>query len=96
MHNNVNTESILFGWTTLYGIIFICFSANTAATVAGLMWFLSYFPYMLTQNNYDDLDLTTKMLLCLGSNSAVAMGFQTMILFEGMGDGKLNLFMLII
>lgn len=64
------------------------FLANTAATVAGLLWFLSYTPFLFMQENYDTLSLSAKLLACLGSNSAMAFGFQVMLMYEGTGEGK--------
>ncbi|KAJ8922450.1 hypothetical protein NQ315_004397 [Exocentrus adspersus] len=61
--------------------------ANTAATVAGLMWFMSYAPFLFLQDRYDSLGLSTKLLASLGSNSAMAFGFQMMLMFEGTSEG---------
>ncbi|KAK4876911.1 hypothetical protein RN001_009417 [Aquatica leii] len=61
--------------------------ANTAATVAGMAWFLSYFPYSFLQDKYDRLTLTEKLSTCLCSNSAMAYGFQLMVMYEGVGEG---------
>ena len=63
------------------------FAANTAATIAGLAWFLSYAPYLFIQDRYHDLTLAQKLFSCLGSNTAMAFGFQLMLMFEGTGDG---------
>ncbi|KAF5277495.1 hypothetical protein FQR65_LT03832 [Abscondita terminalis] len=61
--------------------------ANTAATVAGMAWFLSYFPYSFLQDKYDRLTLTEKLCTCFCSNSAMAYGFQLMVMYEGVGEG---------
>uniref|UniRef100_V5I8B4 ATP-binding cassette sub-family A member 3 n=1 Tax=Anoplophora glabripennis TaxID=217634 RepID=V5I8B4_ANOGL len=61
--------------------------ANTAATVAGLAWFVSYAPYLFMQQNYDSMSLSAKLLGSLGSNSAMAFGFQMMLMYEGTGEG---------
>ncbi|GJQ67966.1 hypothetical protein Trydic_g16721 [Trypoxylus dichotomus] len=61
--------------------------ANTAATIAGLAWFLSYFPYIFLQEQYNSLTLTQKLLSCLGHNSAMAYGFQLILMYEGTGEG---------
>lgn len=61
--------------------------ANTAATIAGLFWFVSYTPYLFLQPKYDLLSLMDKILMCLGSNTAMAFGFQFMLMFEGTGEG---------
>jgi ATP-binding cassette subfamily A (ABC1) protein 3 len=64
--------------------------ANTAATVAGLLWFLSYAPYLFLQQQYDQLSLSTKLFASLGSNTAMAYGFQLMLMFEGTSEGKFD------
>ncbi|XP_019867946.2 phospholipid-transporting ATPase ABCA3-like [Aethina tumida] len=61
--------------------------ANTAATISGLAWFLSYTPYLFLQQKYDQLTLFTKLSACLGSNTAMSYGFQLMLMFEGTGEG---------
>lgn len=61
--------------------------ANTAAAVAGLLWFLFYSAYSFTMESYDELSLSTKLLLSLFSNTAMAYGFQLIIRFEGTGEG---------
>ncbi|XP_044270584.1 phospholipid-transporting ATPase ABCA3-like isoform X2 [Tribolium madens] len=61
--------------------------ANTAATVAGLVWFLSYAPYLFLQKQYDQLSLSTKLMASLGSNTAMAYGFQLMLMYEGTSEG---------
>ncbi|XP_063925793.1 phospholipid-transporting ATPase ABCA3-like isoform X3 [Zophobas morio] len=61
--------------------------ANTAATVAGLLWFLSYAPYLFLQQQYDRLTLSTKLLASVGSNTAMAYGFQLMLMYEGTSEG---------
>lgn len=61
--------------------------ANTAAAVAGLVWFILYTPFSFTQQNYENLTLTTKILVCLFSNTAMSYGFQLILRFEGTGEG---------
>ncbi|KAJ8964470.1 hypothetical protein NQ317_016593 [Molorchus minor] len=61
--------------------------ANTAATIAGMAWFLSYAPYLFMQQNYDSISLTSKLAASLGSNTAMAFGFQVMLMYEGTGEG---------
>lgn len=68
----------------------MCFLANTAATIAGLAWFMSYAPYLFMQQSYNTLSLSTKLLASLGSNSAMAFGFQMMLMFEGTAEGELK------
>lgn len=61
--------------------------ANIAATIAGLMWFVSYAPYLFLQQRYDRLSLSDKLIACLGSNTAMSYGFQFMLRREGTGEG---------
>lgn len=85
----------LFLFFYICATITFCFSvsvffskANTAATVAGLLWFLSYAPYLFLQSQYDQLSLSIKLLVSLGSNTAMAYGFQLFLMFEGTNEGK--------
>lgn len=85
---------LLFLFCYICATITFCFAisvffskANTAATIAGLAWFLSYAPYLFLQQNYEYLPLGTKLATSLGSNTAMAFGFQLMLMFEGTGDG---------
>lgn len=55
-----------------------------------MAWFLSYFPYSFMQDKYDTLSLSQKLLASLCSNSAMAYGFQLMLMFEGIGEGNSN------
>lgn len=64
------------------------FLANTAATIAGMAWFLSYAPYLFMQEIYDTLTLSSKLFASLGSNTAMAFGFQVILMYEGTGEGK--------
>lgn len=66
------------------------FLANTAATMAGLCWFLSYGPFLFMQNNYAGLSLAAKMFSSLATNTAMAFGFQVVLMYEGTGEGKLE------
>ncbi|CAH1108169.1 unnamed protein product [Psylliodes chrysocephalus] len=61
--------------------------ANTAATIAGMAWFLSYAPYLFMQEIYDTLTLSSKLFASLGSNTAMAFGFQVILMYEGTGEG---------
>ncbi|KAK9729509.1 hypothetical protein QE152_g15926 [Popillia japonica] len=61
--------------------------ANTATTIAGLVWFLSYAIWVFLQSQYSTLSLAQKMLICLASNSAMAFGFQMTIMWEGTSEG---------
>lgn len=64
------------------------FLANTSAAVAGMVWFLSYAPYLFLQDQYDTTGVGVKLICSLGSNTAMAYGFQLMLMYEGTGEGK--------
>lgn len=89
-------------WSTIWVFLFVysismttyCFmlsvffsKANTAAAVAGLMWFVLYVPFSFTQQNYVQMSLTSKLIACISSNTAMAYGFQLILRFEGTGEG---------
>lgn len=61
--------------------------ANTAAAVAGLTWFILYVPFSFTQQNYEQMTLSSKLIVCISSNAAMAYGFQLILRFEGTGEG---------
>lgn len=61
--------------------------ANTAATIAGLAWFLSSSPYNFTEPNYATLSLATKMLTCLFHNSGMSYGFLLILSHEANLEG---------
>ncbi|XP_063234389.1 phospholipid-transporting ATPase ABCA3-like [Bacillus rossius redtenbacheri] len=88
--------SVLFVFMLLYASVTIAFcfmmsvffsTANIAATVAGLGWFLSYSPYLLMTVKYHDMSLASKMAACLCSNTAMAYGMQIIMMHEGLGIG---------
>lgn len=62
--------------------------ANTAASFMGLAWFSTYSVFMLTQVLYEDISLTTKLLLSLISNTAMGYAFQMIIMCEGTSRGN--------
>lgn len=61
--------------------------ANTAAAVAGLVWFVFYFPYSFTETNYGSMSLVTKLSICLFSNTAMSYGLHIILRFESIGKG---------
>lgn len=66
----------------------MCFIANTAASFMGLAWFSTYSAYMLTQMLYEDISLTTKLLLSLISNTAIGYALQMLVVCEGTSRGE--------
>lgn len=102
MFNNTVAVFTFSDWSTIfvYLIVFaismttFCFMlsvffsrANTAAAVAGLLWFFLYVPFSFTQANYMTLSYAHKLMACLSSNTAMAYGFQLILRFEGVGEG---------
>ncbi|XP_034830996.1 phospholipid-transporting ATPase ABCA3 isoform X1 [Maniola hyperantus] len=88
--------TVLFFFLMLFVVASLAFSfmvsvfftrANTAASFMGLMWFSTYAAYMLTQMLYEDISLTTKLLLSLISNAAVGYALQMLIICEGTSRG---------
>ncbi|KAK4876910.1 hypothetical protein RN001_009416 [Aquatica leii] len=85
---------LLFLVFYISAVITFCFAisvffskATTAATVASIIWFLSYFPYSFMQRNYSSLSLNQKLFASLGVNTAMAFGFQLILMFEGTEEG---------
>lgn len=97
--NSVFTHSsatVLWLFLLMYSVatIMFCFmlsvffsKANTASAVAGLIWFLIYAPYTFIQQRYDSISLATKISLSLFSNTAMALGFNVVIRYEGTQEG---------
>ncbi|KAJ9596524.1 hypothetical protein L9F63_012466, partial [Diploptera punctata] len=88
--------SLLLAFYACFMIAVICFcfmvsvfftKANLASLLAGLLWFLSYLPFMFLSEHYEDLSQAAKLASCLCSNSAMAFGFQLFLMSEGTGEG---------
>lgn len=92
-YSNMTTLWVFFfiysiSTTTYCFVLSVFFSkANTAAAVAGLVWFILYVPFMFTQQNYAQLSFIAKMVLCFSSNTAMAYGVQQILQFEGASEG---------
>ncbi|XP_002739960.1 phospholipid-transporting ATPase ABCA3-like [Saccoglossus kowalevskii] len=92
-----NTDpTVLFVFLLIYAIstVTFCFAisvffsvANTAAAGGGVIWFLTYVPYLFIQPRYQDLTLAAKLTACLLPNTAMAMGSLLIGMFEGTGQG---------
>lgn len=59
--------------------------------MAGFAYFVCYAPYSFMQNNYDSLSLTTKLMASLAANTGMAFGFQIVLMYEGTGEGTIQL-----
>ncbi|XP_055535486.1 phospholipid-transporting ATPase ABCA3-like [Wyeomyia smithii] len=84
--------SVLWVFLLAFAIATICFcfmmsvffnKANTAAGIAGLMWFLMMMPFNITVRNYDDMSTGSKLALCLLSNTGMAYGVLNIVRLEG-------------
>uniref|UniRef100_A0A1Y1MCM6 ABC transporter domain-containing protein n=1 Tax=Photinus pyralis TaxID=7054 RepID=A0A1Y1MCM6_PHOPY len=98
-NNTVFTNSnpmviLLFLVFYICAVITFCFAisvffskSTTASTIASILWFLSYFPYSYLQRHYSMLGLSEKLFASLGVNTAMAFGFQLILMFEGTEEG---------
>ncbi|XP_020809671.1 ATP-binding cassette sub-family A member 3-like isoform X2 [Drosophila serrata] len=80
-----------------YVIASICFcfmlavffsKASTASAVTCILWFITYIPYTFAFYYYEHLSLFGKLMIALVfSNSALGIGFNIIMDFEGTGMG---------
>nr|XP_021553674.1 ATP-binding cassette sub-family A member 3-like [Neomonachus schauinslandi] len=61
--------------------------ANMAAAIGGFLYFFTYIPYFFVAPRYNWMTLSQKLLSCLLSNVAMAMGAQLIGKFEAKGVG---------
>ncbi|XP_004706220.1 phospholipid-transporting ATPase ABCA3 [Echinops telfairi] len=61
--------------------------ANMAAAIGGFLYFFTYIPYFFVAPRYNWMALSQKLLSCLLSNVAMAMGAQLIGKFEAKGTG---------
>lgn len=93
---NNSDPSLLFVFLMCYScsIISFCFmmstfftKANTGANAGGIIYFLLYFPYFFLTNYYETMTRSEKMATCLIFNTGMALGVNTIGIYEGTGDG---------
>lgn len=91
-----SSATALWFFLLIYAIttIMFCFmlsvffsKANTASAIAGLVWFMIYSPYTFIQQRYDAVPLGAKIGMSLFSNTAMALGFNVVIRYEGTQEG---------
>jgi len=80
-----NTDPILFTIFLLLYVsssitfMFMCTTffkkANNAAAGAGIIWFLSYLPFIFIQERYEDMDLFSKLIAMILNNLAMSEGY---------------------
>ncbi|XP_063703387.1 phospholipid-transporting ATPase ABCA1-like [Culicoides brevitarsis] len=87
---------VLWFYLMVYGVatIMFCFllsvffsKANTAAAVAGLLWFVTYAPFSLTIQRYDSVTFGQKIAASFFSNAAMGFGFLLILRHEGNTEG---------
>lgn len=88
--------SLVLVFLTCFAIASISFSfmvssffskANMAAAVGGFLYFFTYIPYFFVAPRYNWMTQSQKLLSCLLSNVAMAMGAQLIGKFEAKGTG---------
>ncbi|XP_076468682.1 phospholipid-transporting ATPase ABCA3-like [Babylonia areolata] len=88
--------SLIFVFLVLYSISIIAFTflvstfvskANVAAALAGILFFMVFFPYFFLEQNYETLTLLEKLGACVLFNMAMSYGIKTIGLYEGTGKG---------
>ncbi|XP_040176029.1 ATP-binding cassette sub-family A member 3-like [Anopheles arabiensis] len=80
----------------VYSISTICFcfmisvffsKANTAAGIAGLLWFVTQLPFNVSQQNYDEMGTGAKLGMCLLSNSGMSLAMFLTVRLEATAVG---------
>lgn len=66
--------------------LFFLSVANMAAAIGGFLYFFTYIPYFFVAPRYNWMTLSQKLLSCLLSNVAMAMGAQLIGKFEAKGE----------
>lgn len=64
-------------------------AAHVGTVIGGTVFFFTYLPYMYITFSYHQRTYTQKILSCLFSNVAMAMGVRFISLFEA--EGKIHL-----
>ncbi|XP_031627171.1 ATP-binding cassette sub-family A member 3-like, partial [Contarinia nasturtii] len=65
----------------------LCSKANTAAAAAGLMWFISYVPFIFLSKDHVRVPRIIEMIACLSPNMAMAYGCKIIVDMERSGFG---------
>ena len=64
---------------------FYFFTANVGAAAGGVIYALSYMPYLFIGKDFNSLSTSVKLTASLLSNVAMASGWNLVGLFEGKG-----------
>jgi hypothetical protein len=67
------------------------FLANTASSVAGMLWFVTYSPFIFIYQLLDTIGFRAQIVSCLFSNAAMGLGVKIIIQKEASGEGDLEL-----
>lgn len=70
----------------LIATMFLLPTANIAAAVGGFLYYFTFSPYYFVAPRYNWMTLSQKLLSCLLSNVAMAMGAQLIGKFEAKGE----------
>lgn len=93
---NYTQPTLFFVFLLLYVIATIAFcfmistffnKANSAAFAAGILYFLTYFPFFFLRDQYETMTQSEKMAACLLHNIGMSFGINTMLIYEGTGEG---------
>lgn len=72
----------------IFGTLFLdrdCLSANDAAAAGGVLYGMTYMPYIFVQLIYDRLGRGVKLVSCLLPNMAMGFACQIIAQFEAQG-----------
>jgi ATP-binding cassette, subfamily A (ABC1), member 3 len=61
--------------------------ASTAAAVAGLLWFITYLPYIVLEQNFESTANIVKIAFCLFGNTALGLGLNVIFRHEAEQEG---------
>jgi len=82
---------LLLQTSSLITFIFLCTTffkkSNSAAAGAGIIYFLSYLPYIFISLRYEQMNFASKLMSCFVNNLAMCLGIQLIGMFEGKGEG---------
>ncbi|XP_037074307.1 ATP-binding cassette sub-family A member 3-like [Pollicipes pollicipes] len=88
--------SVIFVFLLLYTITSIAFcfmistwfsKANSAATAAGVLFFVLFIPYDFLYLQYQTMQLNQKIGACIMGNTAMGFGGMLISMWEGTGEG---------
>jgi len=88
IHANKFYSKLLFLIVLQHLFIYFCayLSANSAAFAAGILYFLTYFPYFFLTDRYETMTKAEKMSACLLHNMGMAFGVKALLIYEGTGE----------